>query len=465
MNHHLDRAHLIGESCRRSFAGRVARYHSPGAAWAVFVGTTVVAAGGAGVLTPGGAAVTADTAFRIASCTKSFTAATALRLRDRGLLDLDAPIDRYVQLGPSDGNDGNIPTVAELLSMAGGLPTDDPWADRQEALGRKDFADLVAGGLRFARPPGVAFEYSNTGFALVGAAIEQVTGRPFTEIVTSDLLQDGRFDGIGFDTDLTGVDGVAVGHRTLDGAWQALPFSGPGAYSPIGGLFASATGLARWTGWLASAGLDAHDDEVLSAAGRRELWEPRTSTGSPGSQYAYGLVTEDGPRGRIVSHSGGYPGFGAHLRWHAETGIGIVGLENARYSGPSVPVTKLLDELLDALVIPEEVPTLWPETIEARDGVESLLRQWDPAIAAELFSDNVNLDEPMSRRIDELQRHAAAVELRSVPPVPLEQASPRSTSPANLTWTSPGTTGLLRCAISLTPQNPPRVQTLTVARV
>lgn len=235
MKHDVDRAHVVGESCRRTFAERVSSGTSPGAGWAVFLGSTVIAAGGAGAVTPGGAPVTADTAFRIASCTKSFTATAALRLRDAGLLDLDAPIDRYVDLGQSSGHDGRIPTVAQLLSMAGGLPTDDPWADRQEALVRKDFAEMVAGGLRFARPPGTAFEYSNTGFALVGAAIERVTDRGFCELVESDLLQHGGFSGIGFDRSVTGVDNVALGHRRLDGEWLALPFSEPGAYSPIGG--------------------------------------------------------------------------------------------------------------------------------------------------------------------------------------------------------------------------------------
>lgn len=464
MNHHIDRAALVGESCRRVFAERVAKGTSPGAGWAVFLGDTVVAAGGAGVVTPGGESITQHTAFRIASCTKSFTAVAALRLRDRGLLALDAPIDRYLDLGPSRGNEGRIPTVAELLAMAGGLPTDDPWADRQEALGHHEFAELLAGGLRFARAPGATFEYSNTGFAMVGAAIARVSGRPFRELVEQEVLQGGGFGGIGFDTSVAGVDAMALGHRRLDGDWLALPFSDPGAYSPIGGVFASATALAKWAGWLAGAGLAGPDGTVLSAASRREMQEPRTATAVTGSSYAYGLVTDDGPRGRIVSHSGGYPGFGAHMRWHAETGIGVIGLENARYSGAFAAVTAVLNGVLDALRIPEGLPDLWPETIVARDSIESLLRQWDPAIADALFADNVELDEPLERRIVEAAQLVAAVRLAATP-VPLDQASPRSTSPANLTWTSPGSAGLLRFEIALTPQDPPRVQTFKVHQV
>ncbi|WP_353648800.1 serine hydrolase domain-containing protein [Nakamurella sp. A5-74] len=470
MNHDVDRVHLVGESCRRTFAERVESGTSPGAGWAVFVGGTVIAAGGAGVVTPGGTPVTADTAFRIASCTKSFTAAMALRLRDRGLLDLDAPIDRHLDLGPSSGHDDRIPTVAQLLSMAGGLPGDDPWADRQESLGRDEFRTLLSAGVRFARPPGVSFEYSNLGFAMVGAAIERVTGRDFTELVTADLLRAGGFGGIGFDSAVADVDGVAIGHRRLDGTWLALPFSDPGAFSPIGGVFASASALARWAGWLVTAGTDEglqEDDaeQILSAASRRDMQQPHTATGAAGRDYALGLVTEDGRHGRIVSHSGGYPGFGSHMRWHAATGIGIVGLENARYSGAVTAVTTLLDAVLDALVVPDAVPTLWPETIAARLSLESLLRQWDPVVADALFSDNVDLDEPLPRRVAEIGRLADAVGLAGSAPVTLEHASPRSTSPANLSWTSPGRTGLLRCAISLTPQSPPRVQTLSVHQV
>src|SRR4051795_1723795 len=107
---------------RRIFAERHASGAAPRLAWGVLAGGELV--GGEDV----------DTAYRIASCTKSFTAAALLLLRDRGVLSLDAPITDFVPQAvlrlPSA--DSPVPSVRMLMSMSGGLPTDDPWADRQE---------------------------------------------------------------------------------------------------------------------------------------------------------------------------------------------------------------------------------------------------------------------------------------------------------------------------------------------
>lgn len=192
----------------------------------------------------------ADTAFRIASCTKSFTADAAVLLRDRGLLSLDDRVDAHLDLGPSDGHDDIVPTVGQLLSMAGGLPTDDPWADRHESLSGADFD----GGRRGApHRLGVCFEYSNLGFAMIGRVLETVTGRRYVDLFTEEFLVPLGLDGIGYDGCVTAPGAVVPGCRRLDDEWVSLPFSPPGAFSPIGGVFATPPG-ARPVGRLAGRG-------------------------------------------------------------------------------------------------------------------------------------------------------------------------------------------------------------------
>ena len=108
----------------------------------------------------------ADTVFRIASMTKCFTAATILLLRDEGRLRLDDPVRRHVPelagWAPPTADRGPI-TIRQLLTMSAGLPTDDPWGDRQQGLPLDRFARLLAAGPTFAWPPGIMFEYSNLG--------------------------------------------------------------------------------------------------------------------------------------------------------------------------------------------------------------------------------------------------------------------------------------------------------------
>ncbi|QDP94778.1 beta-lactamase family protein [Microlunatus elymi] len=490
MDYHKDRIELTRAAVEELFASRVierdgAPAVTPSTVYAVFDRSGIRYGAGFGdlgdVRTP-----TLRTAYRIASCTKSFTAAALMIIVERGLVALDDPVDRYLQLGPLIGPDGtgafpvlrqaqdpsggvgvSAPTLRQLAAMAGGLPTDDPWADRQESLSSRAFRELLAAGIRFVAEPGERYEYSNLGFAMLGAVIETVTGRDYIGFVTDELIKPLGLTGIGYSDDLAGVDGVAVGHRRTGGEWEALPFSAPGAFSPIGGVFASAAGLVDWIGWL-SAAFDRGDDhdQPLGRLSRQLMQSIQTPyENNPGHHgYGLGLVVQEHPtHGRIVAHSGGYPGFGAHMRWHADSGIGVLAFENARYSQPMRPTTQALELILDEIARPGAEPSLWPETAAARLSIERLLRDWDDATAEKIFADNVALDEPMDRRRREIAELVAEVDLDDEV-LPLLESAPSSRTPAQLSWTVPGGNGSLRCEISLNPANPPKVQRLVVRR-
>ena len=136
-----------------------ARDGQPGLAYGVVAGGALVHSGGLGERWLGGPAPDADTVFRIASMTKSFTASTILLLRDAGALRLDDLAEDYVPelrdlALPSA--DSPRPTLRHLLTMTGGFPTDDPWGDRQQGLPAADFAALLrrrhAAGLGAGHP-------------------------------------------------------------------------------------------------------------------------------------------------------------------------------------------------------------------------------------------------------------------------------------------------------------------------
>src|SRR5262245_35015701 len=147
----------------------------PGVAWGVIRGGELVHTGGAGTLCDGeDRPPDADTVFRIASMTKSFTAATILALRDEGRLRLDDEVAAYVrELAAWRHAAADVPpsTIRHLLTMSAGLPTDDPWGDRQQGLPLDAFAELLAAGPTFAWPPGTQFEYSNLGYGILGRVI------------------------------------------------------------------------------------------------------------------------------------------------------------------------------------------------------------------------------------------------------------------------------------------------------
>ncbi|PZE85122.1 serine hydrolase [Curtobacterium sp. MCBD17_032] len=475
---------------------------APSSVWGVFDRHGLVASGGHGDRGDG-AAPDADTVFRIASCTKSVTAATLLGLVADGLVSLDAPITAFVPAFEAvrlPTADSPVPTLRMLLTMSAGFPTDDPWADRQESITDQDLDDVLRAGLLFDSVPGTGFAYSNLGYALLGRAVSFVAGAPFPTVATDRVLRPLGLDATVFAAaDARGH--VVTGHRQVDDGWEALPTTGPGAFSPIGGLFSTVRDLARWGGWLAAAFADtaapfpvagdaATGAGPLTTTDRRAMQQgtriipPGTLPGSTRtSGYGFGLFVEHDPDvGPIVSHSGGYPGFSAHMRWSTSTGLGVVAFENATQAKVSAVATRALDLLLadarstaatsvvsvsspvtpateqrDDERSPGSEPVL-PATRAAQRSVTRLLTDWSDAAAAAICAENVPMDIPWTRR-----RVAIADALGSVgadlsaPPV-----AERSGAPTHLRWWVPGARGRLRVEIRLAPLASGLVQTLVV---
>jgi CubicO group peptidase (beta-lactamase class C family) len=451
----------------------------PGISYGVVSREGLVHAAGHGVVREQGPCPEATTAFRIASVSKSFTAASIMLLVQRGALSLMDPVGRFVpefravRLPTSDSPEV---TVGMLLSMSGGLPADDAWADRQESMSRGAFGRLLNNGIRFVTAPGTTYEYSNLGFALLGCVVEAASELPYRDFVEQHLISPLGMSSTGFDTSVAAPGGIATGHMRLDGRWQAVPFSSPGVFSAIGGLFSTVEDLCLWVRWLGDA-FPAREDEdtgPLCRALRREMQQahraiPPTRRAVDGandpaviaSGYGYGLVIDHDLRwGDVVSHSGGYPGFGSHMRWHPGTGLGILALANGRYAPCEAKASAALQAVLSDAKAPSGRVTLWPETIHARATVERLLREWDTTLADIWFADNVEMDLDVSHRRSQIRSL-----VDTVGPL-LDPTSSdlliRSDSPAHVVWGIPGARGLLRCEIRLNPQNPPKIQTLVV---
>jgi len=469
----------------------------PGIAYGVIAGGELIHGAGLGVRRLDGPAPDVDTVFRIASMTKSFTAAAVLLLRDQGVLRLDDEVAEYVPevaaLRPPTDDAAPI-TVRSLLTMTAGFPTDDPWGDRRQDLPDEDFARLLTQGLSFSWTPGTAYEYSNLGYALLGRVITAVSGQPYPELVADRLLRPLGMDATVFSADAVPADRLAQGYRPaeqlgLDArGWLEVPFAGHGAFAPMGGLFSSVRDLARWVSGFSSAypprDGEPAGDHPLRRSSRREMQQPHVglpatvtwasiaaapSVRSAG--YGFGLVVEEDPQfGTLVSHSGGYPGFGSHMRWHPASGLGVIVLGNSTYAAAARVGSRLLDTLLAGRPAIGRAPGASPApasgsmvaaTAAARADVDRLITAWDDALAARLFADNVDADEPLLHRRAAIERLRA--EYGPLTADPAERVW--SASPAHCSWLLHGSGGRVRVEIRLTPQVPPLVQTLSLVGV
>ncbi len=481
----------------------------PGLAYGVVSGGRLVHAGGLGRRRLDGGPPDAGTVFRIASMTKSFTASAVLALRDQGALRLDDPAADYVpELRGWRPACADAPPVRirHLLTMTGGFPTDDPWGDREQGTPLDRFSEFLADGVSFAWAPGTRFEYSNLGYAILGRVVAAASGRPYRDFVVSRLLRPLGLTSTGFEASEFGADRLASGYRRRGGGWIEVPLDPYGAFAPMGGVFSCVADLAVWMAGLAAAFPPGEPDtggpHPLARASRREMQLPHVGTGPrvpvplPGGLasaggYGFGLFTEEDPRwGRIVWHSGGYPGFGSNMRWHLASGTGVVVLGNSTYAPASALASWLLGSLLRqragrngqgqpghgrlgtgrqssdrqssdrpaqepagtgrqgtggqgtgghsqagpgdhgerALALAPVRP--WPETLAARERVNALLKSWDDAEARELFSENVALDEPFADR----QRQIARVRERLGEFRDDGERPPEFDSPAHCRW-------------------------------
>jgi len=416
----------------------------------------------------------ADTVFRIASMSKSFTASVIMSLRDEGTLALTDQVADYVKElrdWPLVTPDARPVAIADLLTMTAGFPTDDPWGDRQQGLPLDEFGALLAGGVGFNWAPGTRFEYSNLGYAILGRLITAVTGRPFKDVVRERFLTPLGMTSTGYQESEFSPDRLARGYRKAPEGWEELPYDPYGAFAPMGGVFSTVRDLSRWVAGFAAAfpPRDAVSEHPLSQASRREMQLPRVII--PGGKsdtaaYGYGLfLGEDPSRGRVVGHSGGYPGFGSNMRWHPATGIGVIALANGTYANVSILAAQLLTVALADVATRPAVPLApgqapWPQTLAAADSVNGLLSDWDDAIADQLFAPNVPLDAPYPERRAQIARLRDRLGGSFTPD---GDRRPESDTPAHRRWWLTGDRGTAQVQIQLSPQRPPRVQSLTIA--
>lgn len=300
--------------------------------------------------------------FRIASMTKSFTAAAVVLLRDEGRLRLDDPVEAWVpDLAGLRGPTADSPpiTIEHLLTMSAGFPTDDPWGDRQQGLDLDRFGAFLREGPSLAWTPGTRFDYSNLGYGILGRVVTAAGGLEYREFVQRRLLEPLGMSATTFLPEMVPEERRARGYVRRDEAWVDEPSDPYGALAAMGGVLTSMEDLARWVAGFTDA-FPPRDDPAgphpLSRASRREMQQvhrsfpPELSWASADATptlvsggYGYGLFVFDDLRlGRVVGHGGGYPGFGSHMRWHPASGSGVIAFGNARYAPMGVPVAAAL---------------------------------------------------------------------------------------------------------------------------
>jgi len=324
---------------------------------------------------PDGAVNVRGTRFRIASLTKQFTAALILRLEEEGLLRVDDPVGRHIEEYPPENADRI--TLHHLLTHTSGLPsyTNLPGFMEWEAATPFSPDEILA--LTWEAPlhfePGTDFEYSNSGYVLLGWIAERVTGLSYDEALRTYVLDPLELRDTGYDRALWPPDGHAGGHtRNLVGYRPARLIDPSVPYS-AGMLYSTVGDLARWSTRLFVDG-DLFQDPETSA----RMTTPGLESGTYG--YGVGVRTPDIERDhgvRVIEHSGGIFGFSAWLRVFPDHGRLIVLLDNT--SSDLGPLVEGLTNLLWGAEAIRPKPSIAERLLPIVEagGVEAAMSRYD----------------------------------------------------------------------------------------
>lgn len=294
-----------------------------------FMGTVLVARDGSTILDKGYGSAdlewnipnAPDTRFRLGSITKQFTAASILLLEERGKLRVDDPISKYLPDAPAAWK--NI-TFFHLLTHTSGIPSFTSFPDYEELQGRPVTPEQLVARFR-DKPldfqPGEKWNYSNSGYALLGYLLEKISGQKYCDFLQQNIFTPLAMHDTGCDRNSTVLprraSGYTPGPHGLENATyidMTVPFSAGELYSTTGDLL-------RWQQGLFGG-------KIVSPASLKKMTTPFKKN------YGFGLEIQTIQGHERISHGGGINGFNTFEAWYPQEKLSIIVLSNVNGVAP-----------------------------------------------------------------------------------------------------------------------------------
>src|SRR6478736_615491 len=273
--------------------------------------------------------------FELASVSKQFTAMGIMKLKESGLLSYDDDIRKYLPAIPYEGM-----TVRHLLTHTSGLPEYEqlfvkPNWDSTKIVFNNDIIALLAKvkpPVLFA--PGEKWEYSNTGYALLASIIEAVSGKSYGEFLAENIFKPLNMTRTRtYNTRRSTheiIPNYAYGFVYSDRLQKySLPDSLSEYYFVItldgiegDGIVNSTTGdLFKWNEAL-------YTDKLIKPESLEEAFTPVKLNNDSTYHYGFGWGIETAPTGRVVVHTGSWPGYRTFIKRYLDTKDCIIVLSN-----------------------------------------------------------------------------------------------------------------------------------------
>jgi hypothetical protein len=266
---------------------------------------------------------------------------------------------------------------------------------------------------------------------------------------------------------------LAIGYRWEDERWKEEPALPHGSFGAMGGMLTSIRDLSRYVSafldaWPPRDGPEAGPIRRASLREMQQPWrpagmrvvldKPTSATHLTAGSYGYGLaVTQTCDFRAMVSHGGGLPGYGSHMRWLPDYGVGIIAFGNLTYTGWTNVIGDAIYRLVKTGGLQPRAIQPSRALVEARDAVSQLVVRWDDQLADKIAAENLFLDRSRDRRRRELDDLRAKVGTCTAPDgFDVVENALRGN------WTMSCERGKLQVSITLAPTMPPTVQFLAV---
>lgn len=308
-----------------------------------------------------------DTVLPILSVTKQFTAALVMLMVEAGKIQLERPIRDYVAEVPAAWSKV---TVAQCLAHTGGLPNFSASPEFEAGVDRSlrptQVLETYVRDLPLEFEPGSRWAYSNTGYLLLGMALERTTGQDFATLIRDRIARPLGLRATRFETGRPALQGYSKG------GVSASAFSPYQAFA-AGGILSTVDDLATWTAAL-------HGGRVLRPRSLALMTSSARTSDGKATGYGFGLGVTERDGHRILGHGGGIRGYLSYLAADPEQRTVVVMLSNTD-TPPALPLERLMD-LACGRAKPHPDPVSLPDaTLEALSGTYALktgeeLRVW-----------------------------------------------------------------------------------------
>ena len=292
--------------------------------------------------------MTPSTLLRIGSVTKVFTATAILQLRDGGKLALDDPITRHLSEFEIQNPFADAPeiTIWHLLTHTAGLPREAAfpyWTDHE--FPSRDEIVAAAAGQTLIYSPGTEYKYSNLGISLLGAIIEEASGKSYREFIESSILIPLGMDHSSVDPPVGTADNLATAYtrRRPDGSRPTMDYYETRGMAAMGSIVSSVDDMARFAALHLRPGNSTADGEILSTSTLREMHRPQWVYSSWSGAIGLGFRVAPHKGQNRVWHSGWIGDHRSYLLLVPDSQVGVIVMVNAGDVSPSVFAYEALD--------------------------------------------------------------------------------------------------------------------------